>query len=543
MVKIRDSITTAIPYSVALVAFADDFVYTSGMLCYTVGRESLRLLDLHKSADTEIVIDTRVLLQSVPEQNFGNSNYKFRPIHYADGIVSCLYIPPRTEGRSHLLVIDIGTRQLLTCHRLESHQKLFVRNDGDHLYYGTHSLVGDDGFKRWVLKRFSILDKKWGPGHLDLEDLVGSDIGATVCFEIIDGYFYGLSSLTSFEVYETDWTSIYYGFRFPVGSSCPRDMELTSKKDMWRRQQNEGPIDDRWSTLGLEKDPATGKFMVVECRREYLVDDCSSTRTSYRTELEFSNEDEDNLEEEGDAQARTHPSSLTHRGDSGSTTPSITLTHCFIRSYNKSCETFIDLVNDPIAAESMAQRPQLRSISRLRQGEISQRQGESLTNTTNNISWWLPENNAQQRNAKLDELDYILNPRGKSQQNVISGVMDDRSIVYAVGPRSSQSKRPLVFISFDPSIKLRGLDHWPGGPRTAPVPSGDHKKTEANPTPQSIPASAPAVSTPGPSKLGADPISETGKPELPAWGTAPAMYSEMRTLGTPSGFDFAYHGS
>ncbi|KAK1992484.1 F-box domain-containing protein [Colletotrichum falcatum] len=218
LVKTQNAIAAATPYSIALVAQVDEFVYCDGMLCYTHGQESLRLLHLHESANSEIVIDIRTLLQSILESNLGdNSKYKFRPIQFACGIVSCLYSPSKSERRSRLIILDIQQKKLLSAHDLESTSKLFVRNNREHLYYGTHSLTGNDGFKRWVLRRFDIGKDQWDPGHLELEDLVGSDIGATVCFEVFDNHFYGLSSLNSFEAYENDWTSYYYGFRLPMG--------------------------------------------------------------------------------------------------------------------------------------------------------------------------------------------------------------------------------------------------------------------------------------------------------------------------------------
>ncbi|TQN73587.1 hypothetical protein CSHISOI_01882 [Colletotrichum shisoi] len=55
------------PYSAAVVvADADDFIYSDGMLCYTQNNDTLRLLHLHGSADSEIVIDIHPLLLSIP---------------------------------------------------------------------------------------------------------------------------------------------------------------------------------------------------------------------------------------------------------------------------------------------------------------------------------------------------------------------------------------------------------------------------------------------------------------------------------------------
>ncbi|KAK1983248.1 hypothetical protein LZ30DRAFT_588744 [Colletotrichum cereale] len=594
LVKTRTAIAAAAPYSVALVAQADEFVYCNGMLCYTHGQESLRLLHLHESAGSEIVIDTRTLLQSALGSDIRNSRFKFRPIYFACGIVSCLYSPPKSEGRSRLIILDLQQKRLLAAHRLESTSKLFVRNTREHLYYGTHSLTGDDGFKRWALKRFDICKDQWAPDHLELEDLVGSDIGATVCFEIFGDHFYGLSSLNSFEVYENDWTSYYYGFRLPLGSSQAEDMQPTSKNAMWRRQHEEGPIDDRWSTLQLRKDPVTGIVMVSECRREWLVDECSSTRTSYRTGLGFSNRSNrsgGDSDSDSDSESDTETSEMLliqpyscstgtiaqtkkqrkhsdlHRGDNGLTTPAITLSQCFIRSYNYSCETFVDLVNDPRASDSMTRRLQLRSISRSGYTGNRHRLQETLADdltqealqspALNEISWWPPKLDVSQNDVRLAELDSLLNPKGHNTCGPISGVMDGRSMVYAVGPQASQSKRPLVFISFDPAIRLPSTNHWPGGPIAPPrtrLKTQEDNTMDPCPylTPQSLPASEPTSRNPsfseghipGPRQPSTGLLPDGCGLHAPTWfRKSPAAYLHgASTIGKPFGFNFAYSG-
>ncbi|KAK1518336.1 F-box domain-containing protein [Colletotrichum abscissum] len=360
LVKLRDAIATAKPYTTALVAHAVDFIYCNGTLCYTESYEVLRLLNLHASSDSEDIIDTRILLQSVPGANLANSKYKFRPIHFAHGVLSCLYSPPKTEGYSRLVVINLEKRTLLTAQRLESTSKLFVRNNQNYLYYGTHSVTGDDGFKRWVLRRFDLRTKQWIPGHLDLEDLAGSDIGTTVSHQ------------------------------------TPRPNEISS---------------------------------------------------------------------------------------------------------------------------------------------------------------WPPEVDVSQRNVHLDALDNILYPKGQITFGNISGVMDERSLVYAIGQRGSQTRRPLVFICFDPSIKLTGLARWPGGPTRPPC---NHKATEGDnardpgpyPTPQSLPVSAPGSRNssfsegfiPDPSQTSANVQEGIGRPDAPSWiRRASAAYLQPTSaLENPVGFNFAF---
>ena len=68
--------------------------------------------------------------------------------------------------------------------------------------------MGEDGFRRWMLKVYSIEEGSWFE-KLVLTDVVGSEL------EIIDGYFYGISSQTMFIVEQIDWTSFYHCFRFP----------------------------------------------------------------------------------------------------------------------------------------------------------------------------------------------------------------------------------------------------------------------------------------------------------------------------------------
>ncbi|KAH8754983.1 hypothetical protein F5883DRAFT_687202, partial [Diaporthe sp. PMI_573] len=82
---------------------------------------------------------------------------------------------------------------------------------------------------------------------------------------------YGISNQTSFEVDEIDWTSHYHCFRFPVAAPKPKTTERSVKDKMWRRQNAEGPIDDRWSFIRLipdERDPK--QLQVFESRREWL---------------------------------------------------------------------------------------------------------------------------------------------------------------------------------------------------------------------------------------------------------------------------------
>jgi hypothetical protein len=68
-----------------------------------------------------------------------------------------------------------------------------------------------------------------------------------------------------------DWTSFYFGIRFPIATPFKDHLKRTSMdKHTWRRQHREGPIDDRWTTLGLRLDETTNDIKIIETRVEWI---------------------------------------------------------------------------------------------------------------------------------------------------------------------------------------------------------------------------------------------------------------------------------
>jgi hypothetical protein len=70
--------------------------------------------------------------------------------------------------------------------------------------------------------------------QLHLPDMVGSELGSTICFGFHEKYLYDFAKHTSFEVEEIDWTSFYHS-RFP-NSLCKAVGGKTEERSMWRRQ-------------------------------------------------------------------------------------------------------------------------------------------------------------------------------------------------------------------------------------------------------------------------------------------------------------------
>lgn len=276
------------------------------------------MLDLHRSAQDELIVDTRRLLrEAVCREARGYWRFRFQLVHFADGLVSCVYKHPRPELDSWLVVFDVRARRIVATRALESTHKLFVRNNGEYLYFGTHSDVGTDTFRRWVLTAYDIKAKKWLDQKIYLGDMVGSDINQSICFEIIDGFFYGLSNQTSFEVDEVDWTSYYHCFRFPVAKPRASYTQRSIRHRMWRRDHAEGPIDDRWSLLRLFQNEQNGDIQVLEARKEWLGQRSSGQRAYYTTNVKFAPSEAVNDAEEAKITRGQGIGTTSHVGSSG----------------------------------------------------------------------------------------------------------------------------------------------------------------------------------------------------------------------------------
>ncbi|POS72828.1 hypothetical protein DHEL01_v208771 [Diaporthe helianthi] len=516
--KRRQAIRSAAPFTAAIVAVAESWIYVNGTLCH-MSERNLRVLDLHNSSGQETIIKVRALLGEAIAESRGARKYKFQILHYAEGIVSCLYTHCRPIVESWLVVFSVNEQRLLTTLNLDTTYKIFVRNDRNYLYFGTHSEFGDDGFRRWVLMGYDIHGGRWFDQKVHLLDMVGSDIGQSIAFEIIDGKFYGLSNQTSFEVDEVDWTSHYHCFRFPVAAPKPKTTERSIKDKMWRRQHAEGPIDDRWSFIRLVRDEKNPKqLQVLEGRKEWLAG-TPGRRNYYTTPLVFPERASDSEDEDGSPrdlgsnsvgggiiinpvtdtipETRPHtnydlPSSPppsrvrcpfnTHSGDDASTALMFTLSKCFIRSYHPASQTFLDLVDDADCSNSHdpARRLRLRAgcrklrpaaaiiadpvASDLTKPHLTRAAQLYESGARNDITFWPPAAGSPEATsvdpALLAELHRVVNPPGHT--GAVKGAWDERSLVYSTGggPGRDDGMQALVFVSFDPSIRLPGLKDW-----------------------------------------------------------------------------------
>ncbi|KAK4225024.1 hypothetical protein QBC38DRAFT_280963 [Podospora fimiseda] len=502
LIKRQEAITAISPLSVAIVAHAQSWIYENGVLCY-IRDLQLRLLDIHKSGSSEIVVDLCALIyQNIPASRGAHkSKIRIKPLYYADGIVSCVFSLSKI---CWLLVFDSRTGRCITTRPLESTAKIFVRNNASFLYYGTNSEISDEDddedYRYWRIWAFDLGAATWLDDKLDVPELMGADHGTTICFKIFDGYFYAVSNQAALEVEEVDWISHYTCFRFPVQrdgfSFCK-----PPRYPIWRRNQVEGVIDDRWYFIRMFKDEATGQLKVVESRKEWLVGRISPRRTYYTTVIDFDNPShvERSLSENTRISTSTsgvekmHPAvpmkpkarnpHFVHPGDDNSESFMPTLGKCPMRSYHPSCQTFIDIVDDPAPRDPNGQRIRLRGrMRRLRTPEEYAQRKRLLRTDESGLEdsldqeikdlykegpemFWPPAPDSINSDPALASLYAILNPKG--YHGNITGTWDERSLIYATGGDGRRGGlQALVLVSWDPSIHLAGTAPYPSDPRT-----------------------------------------------------------------------------
>ncbi len=368
--------------------------------------------------------------------------------------------------------------------QVASSSKLFIRHNSRYLYYGTHTGMGGDGHHKWEIHGTS-LDKKFPlpirERPLLLENFHGTDIGSTVAFEIHNDYFYAVSNQGTFEVEEIDYTSFYHWVRFPVNKPLQEAIEKSER--LYRRQHSQGPIHDSWTDLSLQVDECTNETVIVESRREWAQASSRQSRTFYVTKLEqdIKSASEATLSDLDLAEEQLLPDDILASLVDSSNNPnfmptpplwswsqhpefsksdeyprSFILARTKFRAYNYSCTSFLDLVEDERCCNDPSKPPCLRlRVGSRRESSLLQlptdRKGKQRIATTTETQF--VDNRVQYRHSKIKmwpppasrcpcskRLHDIMNPAlpsGPSHSKSITGIMDERSLVYMVKPGRS----------------------------------------------------------------------------------------------------------
>ncbi|KAK7423624.1 hypothetical protein QQZ08_008978 [Neonectria magnoliae] len=562
LVKRRNAVRGGEPYLVAVVAMAETFIYTNGVLCYTVDRENLHVLDVHRSATEELVVKVPWMLHSAVPRFRWSSLYTFRPVYYSDSILSCLCSHKDCDGATTSWLVILRTKdvKLLALRQLHATQKLFVRNDADYLIYGTKSHPGFDGFKRWVLQRLDLRSLEWAAADLVLWDVAGSNLGQNICFEIFDGHFYCLSNKNKLQPEHGKWNSYYHIVRFPLREATRESCKSPPMRNLWRRHAAEGPVDQRWDSLQLTRDDGSGKLFIVESRREWLPTNAQSQRSCYKKEVRFTLDEDSGLtrhplsdilretlpiqepsDDEGpnawdsETHVETRLPENVHVGDNGAMGTMFTIGECFVRFYNSSCDTFVDLINE-------SERLRLRVRPKLDTADGNTEQGQSPE--THGVTFWPPDQ-ISPPNARLAQLHNILYPQIPLGE--VDWAMDDRSLVYAPGHAAPGRPRPLVLISFDAAIHLPAFPklRLNGADASISTPHGSHPAADRVGIPSESSASTHNREPPDP-KNPRNPSPNEVANVTPTTGvpwakTCRALYLRMpKTDSSPCGFDMSY---
>ncbi|KAF4339800.1 hypothetical protein FBEOM_6274 [Fusarium beomiforme] len=460
LAKRRMAVRAAEPWMVAIVAMADRFVYTNGHLCYTVNSKHLRVLNtLSKKPTTETTVDVPLLLKLAVRDYDPQRPHTFEPLYYADGVVSCLATQVLEDSTACSWLVIFELREFPTwvvVQRRCSKHPLFVRNDKNYLFWGSKSHARLDGSYRWGLHCLNLQTRKWADSQLMLWDFDEADIGSDICFEIIDGHFYCVSNTFRTEADDGMRNNFYQVVRFPVDNASHDELEMPPMRNLWRRHDSEGAVDERWTSLQLVKCERTGKLFIIETRKEWFPENAGSQRTCYKKELSFDKTEELPLpesslptspestvvsveEEEWSSEDHTEErlSEKIHVGDGPTDDKAYTLQDCFVRSYNSSCDAFVDLVSEvynPVSTLQLRVQPK--------------KQGPSF-----NV--WPQDQEAYHHANVMAQLQGIVNPiqpiRG------IEWFMDERILVYSPTHMAPGQLRPVILISFDPALFLPGF--------------------------------------------------------------------------------------
>lgn len=488
------------PYLIAMVAWATDFTYTHGVLCYSVSESKFRVLDIYGSATTELVLDASSYLpEEIPSFHW-NEPYEFAPVHYCDGISSCELTQKHNDGTIHwLAILDPQKHQLIGLLKMEDYRNLFVRNNREYVVRGVYFPPANNRQMKWRVTVYNLQTQEQAP-PVTLWDLNGPEIGSDVCFEIFEGYVYCVSNKARDARFPK--LSFYYALRFPLNSPGKESFETPDIHTLWRRNLCGVGEDSRWNSLQLVRDEVSGKPTIYECRKEYLHTCGQGRRACYKKELCFDKfqtapssvsvtPDTPHVRHMGDntggvargggqggldidsmPYTAQRLSDNVHMGDNGETECLLTINECFVRSYIPSCETFVDIVSSPLSFNAAAQQLRLRTRPKSFHEGISDSspphpgysksgkamEGAEISQVTSlgariDINYWPTGISTTACNPSCNILRDVLCV--VSSVTAVKWAMDDRSLVFAV--EGGKGTRSIVLISFDPGIQLPGF--------------------------------------------------------------------------------------
>lgn len=522
----REAFALACPYSALVVGCGSSFLYRDGFLCY-ISQKMIRVLNVHEAARVENLIDLEAMGRWLWPQVKIFSHVEL--LHYQEGILSFLYYSAKSaggaggsgRGERWLIVIDIRPDDpIVRLTIIIQRPRIWVRSNDRYLYVGSHDGDGDHGHREWVLQGYDLHTSKPMP-PLPLTSFWGTDFRETIAFEIYDGYLYAVSNRSSYEVEEIDRTSFYHCQRFPVDKP-----NCLQRQRIWRRQHQEGPINDSWTDLGLHRDERTGEVLIIEARKEWKDGVGPQKRTFYTERLDYSG---CSLEDQMMSETRSRSGSPPDHVESPPPTPgragspylpdeprvklmqkdplyadpclrihrdyypeysgpepapdTFLLSRTRYRTFLPASSAFLDVVLDdyPLRTpgalyppRTAQQQIRLRIGSRVRASPLDPTTCLLRPPMFDRADEPLPESEERfvDRGIQLwppanapTELVELLNPGG-ARVGEVSAVEDERSLVYRAAPTTSAegAERNIVLVNFDRGVRHEWLPllQWTG---------------------------------------------------------------------------------
>ncbi|KAI1829390.1 hypothetical protein DTO027I6_9605 [Penicillium roqueforti] len=426
---VHEAVATASPYSVSVLAYAADFLYHQGFLCYRV-KDQIRLLDVHNSGQTECVLNLSHVIPRIieTEANHSNVGEQITLLYISDGIL-VLLINKVNLHEALLVGFDLQPRPD------QARQRPVYGQQSAWVLWGMH-------FKTVQRTEFSI------------ERLADGELGKRVCFEIYQGHLYVVSIIDQQE------SSFYHW-------SCyaPDNENNQGNGRLWRREHREGPIHEMWADLSIQVDEEKGRPVILECRRQWLDGGSENHRTYYTTPLPTPDEalgmhltealiHESGLVDSDDEYSQSSEKRLAREchaehdiSDPLDQRFDFIPAHTRHNSYHLAATTYIDLVNDPkLQADGVRSQHCLRLRTKSRECSRAIDEWSVEHSDSPGVCLW-PSEDAP------SELLALLCP--DSSTSFVRAVCDERSLIYST---SAEGLPPhhhmLILINFDPMIRF-----------------------------------------------------------------------------------------
>lgn len=505
---IHEAVATADPYSVACLGYGTEFLYNQGHLCYRADHW-IRLLYVHGMAFRERVMDLRDAVPRLMDDDDWDPDAANRVtlLSYSDDILVFRVAGEGNATEDTLVAVNMAWREYhqdrrryLLQQSVPAAAPIFVRHNGSYLWYGTFAgAAGSDGV--WSITGVDLLSEQ-DPFTFALDRVVDGDLGQTLCFEMHDEHLYAVSTQVTADDEEVH-SSFYHWF-----CHAPREEGRKWNGRFWRREHQEGPINEMWTDLSIRKDETTGRPVILECRREWRDGKSENHRTYYTQRLPTPEEAlaplsgsagktlpwismDDDLDNDDPYDER--PAKRLRRHFHAEYEPGATKRQEFIaartkhRSYHLGASTFVDIVNDPVGDSLRSRdRLRLRTVSRKRKCPIDEEGIEGPRNLlfppTQMDRHGCPVEGSEERfecrgvrmwppDDAPPALQGLLCPGPRTGS--VKSIADERSIIYSIdAPGLPPNHQALILISFDPAFRI---------PITSPLPSATSPPACHNP--------------------------------------------------------------